>query len=305
MKASGLNISYILGFNEPDGPFSEGGSNVTPARAAARWLTDVEPLWNHNIKLGAPAVSGSVRGLTWLANFFSECTGCHIDFIPVHVYGDNGTVGYWVEQHRLIRPGFPLWVTEFADSNVDLDLTLYETISSINWLDSLSYVDRYSYFGFTRSYSSNVGYNTTLLDTCGNLTTLGNYYMNIGGAGNTGVTGSSPGPQQCPSGLQDVGCPWSNGTYYIEPRSDKVFYIECYVDYTGIEVDFYEQTDFTECIQQCATRNHGCEDISWANGPCYAKASIHNPSVNYNVWGARLVVSSISSSLAQQTSSSI
>jgi hypothetical protein len=33
---SGLNITHILAFNEPDGPFYQGGSNFPAADAVAR-----------------------------------------------------------------------------------------------------------------------------------------------------------------------------------------------------------------------------------------------------------------------------
>jgi hypothetical protein len=44
------------------------------------------------IKAGAPAVTGSPGGFTWLSEFFAACTAagtnCTADFIPIHWYGD-------------------------------------------------------------------------------------------------------------------------------------------------------------------------------------------------------------------------
>ncbi|KAG9878209.1 glycoside hydrolase family 128 protein, partial [Aureobasidium melanogenum] len=98
----GQNITYVLGFNEPDG-CSSGGSCVSAATAAQVWKKQMEPLKrDFGVKLGAPAVTGATTGFNWLANWFSECaalvassgsnstnnTSCEVDFIPAHWYGN-------------------------------------------------------------------------------------------------------------------------------------------------------------------------------------------------------------------------
>lgn len=42
------------------------------------------------VRLGAPAATngGGWMGLTYLKTFLAQSTGCHIDFVPVHWYGD-------------------------------------------------------------------------------------------------------------------------------------------------------------------------------------------------------------------------
>ena len=89
---SGTNITHILTYNEPDGDTSTGGSNVAPSVAATNWISQVEPLRKLGVKVGAPAVTGSSGGFTWLASFFDECsnqgTNCTVDFFPVHWYGN-------------------------------------------------------------------------------------------------------------------------------------------------------------------------------------------------------------------------
>ena len=86
---SGSNISYVMAFNEPDGGYSTGGSQVSPEVAAAAWIRQIEPLKAHNIKLGAPAVTGAPSGFTWLQHFLDACHGnCTFDFIPIHWYGN-------------------------------------------------------------------------------------------------------------------------------------------------------------------------------------------------------------------------
>jgi hypothetical protein len=92
MISGGRNITHILTYNEPDGTSSTGGSNVQPAVAAANWISQVEPLRKLGVKTGAPAVTGSPSGFTWLQMFFDAChsqgTNCTADFFPVHWYGN-------------------------------------------------------------------------------------------------------------------------------------------------------------------------------------------------------------------------
>jgi len=88
----GRSITHVLTYNEPDGSTAYGGSDITPAAAATNWISQVEPLRKMGIKVGAPAVTGSQGGFTWLADFFASCqsqgSNCTVDFYPVHWYGD-------------------------------------------------------------------------------------------------------------------------------------------------------------------------------------------------------------------------
>lgn len=92
MISGGRNISHVLTFNEPDGSTATGGSNLAPSAAASAWISQVQPLKKLGVKLGAPAVTGSPGGFTWLQQFFDACasqgTNCTADFIPVHWYGN-------------------------------------------------------------------------------------------------------------------------------------------------------------------------------------------------------------------------
>lgn len=111
--SSGTNISHVLTFNEPDGTTSTGGSAISPSDAAGGWISQVEPLRQMGVKLGAPAVTGSPAGFTWLTDFFDECqsqgTNCTADFIPVHWYGNfeglASHIGQLVAAYAL--PPFP------------------------------------------------------------------------------------------------------------------------------------------------------------------------------------------------------
>ena len=180
MIQSGINVSYILSFNEPDGTFATGGSQIAPPAAAARWMSDIAPLGAYGIQLGAPAVTGSQGGFQWLQEFFTACNGsCNATFVPIHWYGNFQGLASEIGQMHATYPNMTIWVTEFADAWDTLSSTQTNFNESIQYLDRLPYVIRYSYFGSFRSSVSNVGANATMLDQCGRLTDIGDWYLDM------------------------------------------------------------------------------------------------------------------------------
>lgn len=120
----GANISYVLGFNEPDGTHSTGGSSLPVDLAAARWKVEIEPLKKLGVKLGAPAVTGAASGWAWLENWFAACDGgCNPDFIPVHWYGNFEGMASHIGQVMSTYPNMTVWVTEYGYPNQDLKTT--------------------------------------------------------------------------------------------------------------------------------------------------------------------------------------
>ncbi|TKA78608.1 hypothetical protein B0A49_02699 [Cryomyces minteri] len=181
---SGVNISYVLAFNEPDGA-SNGGSNVPADTAAATWIRELEPLRKLGVKLGAPAVTGAPTGFNWLQNFFTACAGnCTADFIPVHWYGNFEGLASHIGQVRGTYPNMTVWVTEYADASVSLQASQSFANQSSAYFDRIDYITHYSYFGSFRSSASNVGPNAAMLNQDGKLTDIGSWYL--GGAA-TGV----------------------------------------------------------------------------------------------------------------------
>ncbi len=95
---SGVNITHVLGFNEPDAPNDIGGSDILPATAAQAWVANFEPLAEMGVKLGLPGCTGGWGSLPWLRQFLGNCSllvssgdrkkNCTWDFVPVHWY-DN------------------------------------------------------------------------------------------------------------------------------------------------------------------------------------------------------------------------
>jgi hypothetical protein len=68
-------------FNEPD---LGSQSNINATYAASLWKQYINPLASSGIQLGGPAVTNGPGGRPWLAEFLSACSGCKIDFIPLH-----------------------------------------------------------------------------------------------------------------------------------------------------------------------------------------------------------------------------
>jgi len=132
---SGANISYVLGFNEPDAS-SSGGSGISPDLAASTWNREIAPLRQLGVKLGAPAVTGAPSGLQWLKDFFAACK-CEADFIPLHWYGSFEGLASHVGQVRAAWPEEEIWVTEFALAGSGLVETEGFFNTSLQWFDRL------------------------------------------------------------------------------------------------------------------------------------------------------------------------
>jgi hypothetical protein len=140
----------ILGFNEPDHP---GEANLSPDAAVSLWKTYIQPLKAKGLRLGAPAVTSDLAvGKPWLQSFISKCTGCTIDFIPLHWYGYDGPS--FVSYVQTMRNTFnkPIWITEWAcsplggDPNRCTQQKVHDLMGyTTQWLDNTAYVERFAY----------------------------------------------------------------------------------------------------------------------------------------------------------------
>ncbi|KAG8702736.1 hypothetical protein FRC12_010015 [Ceratobasidium sp. 428] len=170
VKAQGAKT--ILAFNEPDFGTQ---SNITAVEAAALWKQYIQPLKASGIRLGAPAVTNAPSGRPWLADFLKACTGCTIDFIPIHWYGSgiDSFYGYIWEVHNQF-PTYPIWVTEFAETSSDDAVVAKFLNATINYMDTLDWIEKYSWFAFFRQET---GSHYNLLNANGTLNALGRAYI--------------------------------------------------------------------------------------------------------------------------------
>ena len=196
--SDGADIKYVLGFNEPDGDQSTGGSSIPTDTAAATWMRQMAPLrTKHGLKVGLPAVTGSPNGMNWLRNFNASCealdaNGCEADFIPIHWYGNFEGLASHMGEVRATYPTLPIWITEYANAHTNLHDAQYFFNTSMEYFDRIDYVERYSYFGSFRSSESNVGSAVTMLNSKGQLTDIGSWYLGGKSTGDnpTGAAGS-------------------------------------------------------------------------------------------------------------------
>lgn len=131
-------LSTGQAFNEPD--FAS-QSNIDPTYAAQLWKQYIQPLKAQGVRLGGPAVTSAPSGRPWLTTFLAACTGCTIDFLPVHWYelcSYFSSTQHHTERISLLRygtgvgnfydyiwsfhgqfPNYPIWITEYASTSTD------------------------------------------------------------------------------------------------------------------------------------------------------------------------------------------
>ncbi|OAA65180.1 Glycoside hydrolase, superfamily [Niveomyces insectorum RCEF 264] len=201
LLSHGIEISHVLTFNEPDLSTDYGGSDVDPMVAAKIWVANIIPLQATGVKVGLPACSGGWGAVPWLSQFLGNCSklistdgsggvtrNCTYDFIPLHWYGNFEGLASHIGTYAAAFPNATFWVTEFNDNDQDLATTQSFFNTSIEYLDRLAHVERYSFFGAFRSTASNVGPNAAMLSAGGKLTDIGAWYL---GEAATGVVPDS------------------------------------------------------------------------------------------------------------------
>lgn len=109
---SKLDISHLLGFNEPDRPDQ---SNMSMQEMISQWPNFMKS----GLRLGSPAFSGewnAAPGGGNLFDFVDKCDelGYRVDFVAVHCYWVKSPQ-QWYNDLKYIyeRTGRPLWITEW------------------------------------------------------------------------------------------------------------------------------------------------------------------------------------------------
>jgi hypothetical protein len=154
---------YLLGFNEPD---MSAQSDMTVAQALNLW----PQLMATGLTLGSPAVAdGAATPGGWLDEFMAgvKADGYRVNFITLHWYGSDFDTTDAVSQLEsyiqavYARYHLPIWLTEFALTNFGgspefptQDQEAAFITAAVHMLDSLSYVQRYAWFGLPASDSA-------------------------------------------------------------------------------------------------------------------------------------------------------
>eukprot|EP01113_Clastostelium_recurvatum_P032224 TRINITY_DN4106_c0_g1_i15.p1 TRINITY_DN4106_c0_g1~~TRINITY_DN4106_c0_g1_i15.p1 ORF type:complete len:1078 (-),score=104.98 TRINITY_DN4106_c0_g1_i15:16-3249(-) len=187
------NVTAVLAFNEPD---ESTQSDLSPAVAAEIYKRHIHPLSQLGINLGAPAVSPTNKGASWLKDFFTLCKSCAVDFLPVHWFGNRciDLQNYLMNIHDSY-PHLPIWGTEWAcapsssssssSSNQEggsspcngTSITTFVQCTT-SWMASQSWIQRYSYYGAMRDLGGHVPSSNALLSPNGTMNTpLGVFYV--------------------------------------------------------------------------------------------------------------------------------
>ena len=174
------SVKYVLGFNEPD---QSGQSNMTVSQALALW----PQLQSIGLPLGSPAVSWPT--VQWFTDFMDSVAAEHlrVDFICVHMYVGTDDVSFVQTLQQVYNQyHLPIWVTEFATADWNATTpasNMYTAADAMGFmqrllpqLDSLSYVQRYSWF--SGDPTSAQLWPSALIATNGSLTPLGTWYAN-------------------------------------------------------------------------------------------------------------------------------
>ncbi|KAI0131780.1 glycosyl hydrolase catalytic core-domain-containing protein [Xylariales sp. AK1849] len=190
-------VRHLFTFNEPDEKRENGGSDLDPQEAAQVYIDKIVPL-RERFSISHPVVTGSPRGLQWLTDFNAACwtidskDGCPADFAVAHWYGDFAGMSSWIGQLEAwytkgdvgLQGDFKLWVTELGLAGADNASNYAVMDQTLPYLDQLSYVEKYAWFGVFRPATANkwTGSGLSLFQSDGGLTELGALYL--GGEGN-------------------------------------------------------------------------------------------------------------------------
>lgn len=183
-------IKYILGFNEPN--FKD-QANMTPLEAATKWLEFQEIATSNNLKTVGPAVNycgncveenGTTyyNAFTYLDDFFDACKDCKVDYIALHWYGSGNSIVGYIEDARKYNK--PIWITEVASWDASNPVQNVEEqkkylAGTVNFLERDPDVYRYSWFIGRTNSGKNVYPFIDLYGADGELTELGELYMQI------------------------------------------------------------------------------------------------------------------------------
>lgn len=193
--------THLLSFNEPDGTTGSGGSSIKPEDAAKAYVDYVAKFRDgskgggRKWKISHPVTTGSPNGLEWLRKFNESCwdidrkNGCPSDFVAAHWYGAFDGLTSWLatlnefyNTNATSTPGHTnktIWLTEWALPQQSAEATTQMMNQSLAYLDALSYVEKYAWFGAFRTNDANewTGNGVALFDKSGGLTEAGATYM--------------------------------------------------------------------------------------------------------------------------------
>lgn len=178
--APGANV--VLSYNEPDGTFDSGGSQMDVNTQGLPGYAYISGLKSHGWTIGGPACA--VDSDTWMQTFMTGAATAHynVDFIGFHNYDYSTTgaqaaysiLGFADYVHSLYNK--PMWATEFAPANLPNTAEAATFVRIVcQGFQSRSYIQRYSMFSSELPAASGLGA-SSLVNADGTLTAAGKLY---------------------------------------------------------------------------------------------------------------------------------
>ncbi|KAE9977826.1 hypothetical protein BLS_001105 [Venturia inaequalis] len=177
---------HFLGFNEP---CINTQANISVSEAVLLWKEHVLPLHSlfPSVHIGSPSIANGPHGLPWLISFISDLGGIQasgIDHISIHVYHSSFQAFKAYIEEIYDAFGLPIWVTEFACTNWDLECPVGESEvlafmrECVGFLEEAEFVERYAWFGAREDVGDGVGW-ANALQKEGMLTEAGRLYLSL------------------------------------------------------------------------------------------------------------------------------
>lgn len=124
----------MMSFNEPDGCGS-GQACISAQAAVDAYKKYMMPLRARGVQIGGPAITNGPKGLPWLKDFLTKCTGCVFDFQPLHMYDVATNAAYfrnYLSDMIVLMPNRQIWLTEVCTSPlhyISMYLAKYHTVA--------------------------------------------------------------------------------------------------------------------------------------------------------------------------------
>ena len=185
--------AHVLGFNESDNCNDQSGrwNNLCDPEVAVAYY---EQLMGTGLRLGSPAPREE-GPFGWLDQFtqIARERDVRFDFVAVHWYDwgskpaqtPNAPAAQIFERFKkylenvYAKYELPIWITEF-NANPNRENAIQDEFLrlALPYLESLDYVERYAYFQPDPQYASNTVAPARYYDDAGNLTNIGEIYLN-------------------------------------------------------------------------------------------------------------------------------
>ena len=199
--ANAKSSGWLIGFNEPNLPWQ---SNISPANGAVLWKQIEDAAIPAGIKLVSPAPNQSAPGQDdpyghqWLWAMVSEYQTRygkkpHFDAIGWNLYGctnnpaclDVNEMKDFLAQRRqeALNRGYdlPIWLLEVGGCLTTNSSASDQTVMTEmgQWFNQTEWIARYAWFSNRTANSFQGNHNCFLINSNGNLSTLGQIYQGL------------------------------------------------------------------------------------------------------------------------------